>query len=405
MARSTARAGPSQSQKPSQTQKTRAGRRQPQVEEVPEEEEDEEEEEEEEEDGDGDAMNVDDGGDSDIIRKANALVRLALFTEHKRTVLRREEINKKALGSSARAFNQIFELAQNKLRGTFGMQLVELPSRAGLDQDGNEDGPSEAQIATGIKKKANAVGSKTYILRSVLEPVLIEHAAQTEEEILEEEAGDQTTLFPSINLSDDEENDSDDNGERLPKYYGSLISWSKTDQLSSLGILYVILALVLVSGKVISDSDLRHHLKTLHLPSNPAIHPIRHSASSTTRALNLDTYLSNLLKQGYLDRQQVGGDVGKKGKKAGAGVKRLRTQAEDQEEGRIYEWRWGPRSFCEIGEEFSAKFVAEFMVGNEGEGEEEGAGAGRARARQQELMKKMYAGIEKAAGGKLTELK
>jgi hypothetical protein len=104
-----------------------------------------------------------------------------------------------------------------------------------------------------VRSLANALGSKTYILRSTLDPVLIDRAAQTEGDILEEEAGDQATLFPSQVYSGDEGDESDDDAERPPKYYGSLISWSKADQIGSVGILYVILALVLVSGRAISD--------------------------------------------------------------------------------------------------------------------------------------------------------
>ena len=85
----------------------------------------------------------------------------------------------------------------------------------------------------------------------------------------------------------------------------------------------------------------------------------------------------------------------------------MRTQAEDQEAGKLYEWRWGPRSFSEVGEQSIAGFVAEFMVtsGVEGEEEEEGAEAARSKARQKEVMKRMYTGIEKAAGGNLTDLR
>lgn len=100
---------------------------------------------------------------------------------------------------------------------------------------------------------ANAVGSKTYILRSALDPILIERAAQTDEEIFEEEGIDHALFNPSSNQSDDESDDSDAEGERPPKYYGSLISWTKADQLGPIGILYVILALILVNGRVISD--------------------------------------------------------------------------------------------------------------------------------------------------------
>jgi len=67
MGRSNARAGPSQSQRPSQTQRIRAGRAQ--VEEVPEEEEDEEINDDDGDDNDeiggaGEAMDVDDDADS-----------------------------------------------------------------------------------------------------------------------------------------------------------------------------------------------------------------------------------------------------------------------------------------------------------------------------------------------------
>jgi len=91
-----------------------------------------------------------------------------------------------------------------------------------------------------------------------LDPILIEHAAQTEPDILEEEAADQTVLFPSLFNSDDDgdfEDDEDDDAERVPKYYGSLISWTKGDQLGAIGVLHVILALVLVNGRVMTDSE------------------------------------------------------------------------------------------------------------------------------------------------------
>lgn len=61
------------------------------------------------------------------------------------------------LGSNTRAFNHVFEIAQELLRNTFGMELVELQSRAGLEQDTNlnatQDDLNEARKATGIKKK------------------------------------------------------------------------------------------------------------------------------------------------------------------------------------------------------------------------------------------------------------
>jgi len=91
------------------------------------------------------------------------------------------------------------------------------------------------------------------MLRSCLDPLIIEHAAQTHGSVLEEEAGDQGLFFPSSLDEEDEEDGRDENAERTPKFYGSLVSWSRGDQLGSIGILYVILALVLTNGRVISD--------------------------------------------------------------------------------------------------------------------------------------------------------
>ena len=84
-----------------------------------------------------------------------------------------------------------------------------------------------------------AAGSKTYILRSVLHPTLISYAALAYEPILEEEIADAPD-------SDDE------NG--VAKNYGSIISWSQADQLGSIGVLYVILTLILVNGRVMTES-------------------------------------------------------------------------------------------------------------------------------------------------------
>lgn len=91
------------------------------------------------------------------------------------------------------------------------------------------------------------------MVRSVLHPLIIHHAARNFPGILEEESGDQGTLFP-LSLEDDA--DDEDDAEKPPKYYGSLISWTRNDQLGSIGILYVILALVLVNGRVLTDGRL-----------------------------------------------------------------------------------------------------------------------------------------------------
>jgi hypothetical protein len=143
----------------------------------------------------------------------------------------------------------------------------------------------------------------------------------------------------------------------------------------------------------------------------PATGTIAFSATATHRSLPLDTYLTQLIRQGFLDRQQVGGE-GNKGK-AGAKGKRARVSAAEDEGGQTYEWRWGARAQSEVGERAVAEFVAEFMVSEErqedGDEEEEGNAAGKARANKRRVdaaskLEKMMKGIERAAGGQLAEI-
>jgi hypothetical protein len=104
-------------------------------------------------------------------------VRLALFQEQRRMPLRRDDISKKVIGSQRGVFKVVFDEAQKILRGTFGMELVELPTRAathdtvaaaggasGRDrtqqekagtQNGDE-GAGDRQTVTGLKKKGVA---------------------------------------------------------------------------------------------------------------------------------------------------------------------------------------------------------------------------------------------------------
>ena len=105
------------------------------------------------------------------MRKANLLVRLALFNESKRIPLKRDEINKKGafvnrkvifrkeftcisvMGDNTRQFNKVFEGAQRKLREVFGMELAELMSRAEREQQQTKVGENGDENSTGIKKK------------------------------------------------------------------------------------------------------------------------------------------------------------------------------------------------------------------------------------------------------------
>lgn len=119
------------------------------------------------------------------------------------------------------------------------------------------------------------------------------------------------------------------------------------------------------------------------------------------------------MRQNYIDREQVGEKASKnKGNKRG----RLATQAaQEEEDGVAYQWRWGPRAYCEVGEKAIARFIAEVMVGDRIEAdvdeEEEGRagssrrGRGKGRDDMEAKVEKMLGGIERAAGGNLTDLR
>ncbi|KAI0791274.1 MAGE family-domain-containing protein [Abortiporus biennis] len=350
----------------------------------------------EEEDEDEDAMDEDDNeesrGDGEFARKAHDLVRLALFTEQKRVPLRRDDISKKVLGSKSRAFGEVFTRAQEILRNTFGMEMVELRQR--VEEDPNE----KEKEAMNIKKKAPQTGTKTFILRSVLDPFLIEQATIPDKDILKSEQEE------GFGFGDEDDEDS----QAASRATGSLFAWQSSDQVGNIGILYVILALILVNGRSMTDADLCSLLKRLRLPMTA---PLRTTSQSTHQHLTTESYLTQLIRQGYLDKI----DTSKIN--VGGTKKRVRaptaTQAHKQEDNANYEWRWGPRSMSEVGEVGIAKFVAEFMVQQnkelipDGEDEEEGEGAldveGYPRAKQQ--LEAMMKGVEKAAaGGKLLDI-
>ena len=118
-----------------------------------------------------------------------------------------------------------------------------------------------------IGHPAVSQGSKAYILRSTLDPVPI-RTTLTNKRILELEAA--------------EAPDDVDGAEPGMRTYGSLIAWNSADQLSTLGILHVVLALILVSGKVISASAtvrplslFIHHFPPLPIASRVKI-TVRH---------------------------------------------------------------------------------------------------------------------------------
>lgn len=82
-------------------------------------------------DGDDGGYGSDSGGNSGGIQPlARKLCRYALSCEYSRQPIRKADVSAKVLPSnSGRIFKQVFVEAQNMLRDTFGMEMVELPAR------------------------------------------------------------------------------------------------------------------------------------------------------------------------------------------------------------------------------------------------------------------------------------
>ena len=213
-------------------------------------------------------------------KRAIDLVRLVLSHEQLRMPLRRDEDPKKleeSDGLAARHFQSIMYEAQNfraqylwhgALRADYTRRCARHLSRCdcGLGQDkkqllrhGKAGTQKGEQRVLGLERKVCIThsflsmglmdqiriyvrsgclaGLKGLILRSTLDPALIERGAVTNK------------LIETADTPDDI-----DDAEPSARTYRSLIMWNSANLLAALGKLYVILALIVVSGKVISDS-------------------------------------------------------------------------------------------------------------------------------------------------------
>lgn len=158
--------------------------------------------------------------------------------------------------------------------------------------------------------------------------------------------------------------------------------------------------------------DLKKHLKTLRIPLSATIVS---APSSTHSSMTIETYLSTLIRQGYLDKVRI--DIGA-GPRA---TQRKRGRGNDgDEEGVGYEWRWGSRADAEVGEKAMGQFIAEFTVEqtlksrdvqaipeSDDEGNSQRNQRRKRRPKPEELDKmrdNVMSDIVRAAGGDLNEI-
>jgi hypothetical protein len=107
--------------------------------------------------GGGEASNTQGDGTLEVMVKN--MVRLALACEYSRTPIRRGDITTRVLGANNRQFKAVFAEAQIQLRGTFGMEMTELPQKEKV---------TLAQRRAAQKSQTTSKGSTNWILTSVL---------------------------------------------------------------------------------------------------------------------------------------------------------------------------------------------------------------------------------------------
>jgi len=205
----------------------------------------------------------------ELERKIKDVVRLALFSELRKQPIKREEIVKKVVTREhSRTFYQVvFDKAQERLEDIFGMSMAELPKKS--------------FVAGGTRKP---VGNKDQTAKSyVLKNILPQEYRET-----------------------------------------NIISWEKNNE-DIMGLLTVILSLIHVNGRVLSDDQLTHYFRRLYLVDNDKF--------------DLEKLLSTFVKQGYLDKQKISTD-----------------QSQNLEKDPL-EYRWGPRAKIEMPENNLIKFI------------------------------------------------
>ncbi|KDE07681.1 hypothetical protein, variant [Microbotryum lychnidis-dioicae p1A1 Lamole] len=333
------------------------------------------------------------------------ITRHILFSEYTRKLHSRADIVKTVLpDGQGRYFNELIPKVQKNLRKVLGMELVALR-------------PKENSTA---KNPA-----KVYALRSTLPIQLIRASAARPlasiSSSVDEDLAESSALARElINYAEDDD-DGDLSGlhtKQRAEAKGGYIRDVKREEGAAYGILGVILALILVNGKVLGDDQLITYLRRLSLYPSTII-PLS-PCSSHPGHLNLDHFIQLMCKQGYLERSASGAAPAAAAAAAArtghipATQRTVRGKGADLIEGgdAAIEYCWGARAEVEIGEVGVAQFIQTMfeaggpkksLGGDDDEEEEEGEeGATERRKETPEEKKrkaeKLMIELKRAAG-------
>ncbi|KAL9552808.1 hypothetical protein MBANPS3_003602 [Mucor bainieri] len=195
----------------------------------------------------------------ELERSVKAVCRFALSCEYKKKTIRREDLGKLLIESLKRSLNMVLSRAQERLRHTFGFELVELPNmkeksnQSQTQRNGStqtQQTQQEASSSTQAIRRPPGGSSGTYVLRSILK----------------------------------EEYRTPDIIERTSREY----------QLT--GIVYVLLALLFINGQNMTTADLNGHMDRLKLTKT--VHGVE---GIKTR----EELLQESIRDGYLRRTKL----------------------------------------------------------------------------------------------------
>lgn len=334
------------------------------------------------------SINVKKAGDviplHEISRKAAEWARYALACEYQRMPIRGDHVRKEVLidPKYTRVFNIIFNETQKLLQQTFGYHMVEVRPRgadnAELEKQAEAAIREASSQANGLRSRnkerdaspdlheEGRTNTNVWVLRSALPPKVTKALVKA-----------------SNDLASTDDNKPQRNSRRQA-VSESAINWSSANhQGGEMGLLYIILGLILVNGRTVTDYTLMSCLKRMRLPMHEVLPtalrgtgPAPGISSSGTQATQtqarqrakqgtLDGFLTAMIKQSYLEKQRA--DVSADGQtKNGNGgnatqTRNKRTRATD-DENTVWEWRWGNRSEVEIGEQRIASLMADIFL-------------------------------------------
>ncbi|KAK3311409.1 MAGE family-domain-containing protein [Chaetomium strumarium] len=202
-------------------------------------------------DNDGDTRMDDVGHRDERSQMIKNLVRYALACEYSRAPIRRDGIREKVLGpNNGRLFKKVFAGAQRQLRATFGMEMVELPTK-----DRNLMTAEQKRKAAKSQSQKEP-SSNAYVLVSVLPEAYRTPAIITPSKIQ-----------------------------------------SADGEASYVALYTMIIAIITLSGGELSEPRLRRHLTRLNAVENmPGMNP----NDGTSPNEKTDLVLQRMVKQGYL---------------------------------------------------------------------------------------------------------